>query len=192
MAAGIASKTTAKAFASWSALGGPALRAAAAERRGGLGRQAHVTHHRDSRRDDRPYSRDLSGSTALELDGVGAGLLDEALRGTDRLLVGGLIGAEGEIGDEQRAVHAAPRGGGQHQHLLDGHRDRGVVAEDDLGTGVADEHDVGAGGVDDLAAREVVGGDHHDRLAQALLLGQAWQGHGQPPGVGVGVGLRCR
>ena len=87
--------------------------------------------------------------------------------------VGLLVGAERHVGDQQRAPHAASSRGGQHQHLLDAHRDRRCVPEHDLGARVADEDDVGPGGVDDLPGREVVGRHHHDRLALALLLGQA-------------------
>ena len=44
---------------------------------------------------------------ALELDRVGAGLLDEADRVVHRLLVGDLERAEGHVGDDERPPRAA-------------------------------------------------------------------------------------
>ena len=65
----------------------------AAQRRGGLRGQADMAHHGDAGLDDGARAIDHPAA-ALELDGVRAGLLDEALRGRDRLLVAGLVGAE--------------------------------------------------------------------------------------------------
>ena len=88
-AAGMASNTIAKQPASWrpiascmtssAALGRAALRAVAAERGRRLRREADVAHHGDAGRHDRAGALDR-GAAALELDGVAAGLLDEALR----------------------------------------------------------------------------------------------------------------
>ena len=61
------------------------------------------------------------------------------------------------------------------------------VAEHDVGGAVADEHDVDAGGVDDLGRRVVVGGDHHDRAALGLPRGQVGDG---APAARLGVGPR--
>ena len=47
---------------------------------------------------------------------------------------------------------------------------------------VADEHEVDAGGLGGAGAGVVVGGDHHDRFAESLLLHQQWQGHRQAAG----------
>ena len=87
-------------------LGGAALSAIAAERGRGLRREADVAHHRDAGVDDRAGTLD-AGAAALELDGVAACLLDEPLRGRDRLLVGGLVGAERQVADQQRRRQAA-------------------------------------------------------------------------------------
>ena len=126
--------------------------------------------------DDRPRALHARAA-ALELDGIAAGFLDEALGGGDRLLVRRLVGAEGQIADQQGRAQSAPHRGGQHQHLVDRHRDRRRVAEHRHRAGVADEHDVDAGLLGHLRRRVVVGRDHHDRLAEALLLGQARQRH---------------
>ena len=75
-------------------LAGPALGAVAAERGRRLRREADVAHDRDPGAHDRAGAGDRHRVAALELDGVGAGLLDEAHGGADRLLVGDLVGAE--------------------------------------------------------------------------------------------------
>ena len=91
------------------ARGRAALGAVAAEHRGRLRRQADVAHHRDAGAHDRPGA--LGGrAAALELDGVAARLLDEAVRGVDRLRVGGLVGAERQVADQQRRPQAAADG----------------------------------------------------------------------------------
>ena len=118
-------------------------------------------------------------AAALELDRVAAGLLDEPLGGRDRLLVGGLVGAERQVADEQRRRAAAADGRGEHQHLVGRDRHGRGVAEHGHRAGVADEHDVDAGLLGDLGRRVVVGGDHHDRLAEALLLGEPRERHRQ-------------
>ena len=167
------------------ALGGPALRAVAAERRRGLGREADVAHDRHAGAHDRPRALGHRAS-ALELDRVAAGLLDEAMRGGDRLGVGRLVGAERQVADQQRRPQAAPDGGGEHQELLDRHRHGVLVAEHVVGGAVAYEHDVGAGLLDHQRARVVVGGDHHDRLAERAHLGEL--GERDRPAVAVGRG----
>jgi hypothetical protein len=65
-----------------------------------LRREADVPHDGNARVDDGASA--LGARTpALELDGVAARLLDEALGGGDRLLVRPLVGAEGQVADEQ-------------------------------------------------------------------------------------------
>src|SRR3954453_21873079 len=94
-----------------------ALRLVAAERGGGLRGEADVPHHGDAGVDDRPGP--LHGdAAALELDRVAARLLDEALGGGDRLLVGGLVGAEGHVADQERRLQATPDRASQDEHLV--------------------------------------------------------------------------
>src|SRR3954471_9567921 len=77
-------------------LRGAALGAVAAERGRGLRGQADVAHNRRAGLDDGACALGHLAA-ALELDGVTASLLDEAVRGGDGLLVGRLIGAEREV-----------------------------------------------------------------------------------------------
>jgi hypothetical protein len=155
--------------------GAAALRAVAAERRRGLRRQPDVAHDRHAGADDRARPRDRHRPAALELDRVAARLLDEAQRAADGLLVGRLVGAERQVADEQRGAQPAPHGLRQDEHLVELDGDRRGVAEDGHRARVADEHDVDAGRLGGARAREVVGGHHDDRLAEALHVGQPRQ-----------------
>ena len=107
---------------------------------------------------------------ALELDGVGARLLDEADRVPDGVLVGDLERAERHVGDHERPARAARDRAGEDEHLLHRRRDGRVVAEHGHRGRVADEHEVGARLVGEAAAGRVVRGHHHDRLAPRLHL----------------------
>src|SRR3954454_23049367 len=165
------------------ALAGPSLRAPASERRRGLRREADVAHDRDARAHDRPGARDRHLVAALELDRVRAGLLDVAHRARDRLLVGDLVGAERQVADEQRRLQPATGGLREDEHLVEVDRRRRGVAEDCRRGAVADQHEVDGGRPGGPRTRVVVGGDHHDRLAEALLLEEPGERHRQPRGV---------
>ena len=172
-------------------VGGPALGLPAAERRRRLRRQAEVAHHRDPA----PASariRSSIGAGALELDGVGAGLLEEAGRRCAPR-------PRPTPGSDRTAGRRPPAAGGAAGHgrvsitissIVDRHG-RGV-AEHGHRRRVADQHEVDAGVVGDPARRVVVGGHHHDRLAVALELGQLGQaqlpGRGRAGGGGAGAG----
>ena len=163
-----------------------ALGAVAAERGRRLGRQADVALDRDPGVDDRAGA--LHGhAAAFELDRVDARLLDEALGGGDRLRVGGLVGAEGQVGDQERRLQPAAHGARQHDHLVHRHGHGGVIAEHGHGARVADQHHVDAGGLGHLGRGEVVGGDHDDGLAALALVGQRRERDRQAV-VGGGVG----
>ena len=85
----------------------------------------------------------------------------------------------------QGRPQAAADGAGEHQHLVHRDRDGVAVAEDVVGGGVADQHDVDPGVLDDRGGRVVVRGDHDDRLAQRALLGELEEGdRGAAHGVG--------
>ena len=158
------------------ALRGLALGLVAAERGRGLRRQADVAHHRDAGADDRPRPLDR-GPPRLQLDHLAAGLLDQALGALDRELVARLVAAHRHVADHQRRLQAAAHGLAEHHHLV--HRDRlgAGIAEHDHRRRVADQDEVDAGLLGDPRRGVVVGGDHHDRFAGRLHLGQARQGH---------------
>ena len=95
----------------------------------------------------------------------------------DRLFVGHLVGPERQVGHQQRPGQAAVHGAHQDEELIDGDSNRARVAEHDVGGAVAHQHDVDAGGVDDLCRRVVVGGDHHDGAALGLPRHQVRDAH---------------
>ncbi len=173
------------------ALGVLALGFVAAEGGRGLRGEADVAHHRDAGVDDRPGALD-DDAAGLELDRLAAGLLDQPLGAADRFLVARLVAAHRHVADHQRRLQAAADGLAEHHHLV--HRDqlRVRVAEDDVGGGVADEDDVDAGRLGDGRRGVVVGGDHHDRLAVGLHLGQARQADRLAVGSRCGVGTAAR
>ena len=113
---------------------------------------------------------------ALELDGVRAGLLDEADRVLQCLGVRDLERAERHVGDHERPPRAARHRARQHDHLVHRRGDGGVVAEDGHRRRVAHEDEVGAGLVGEAAGRRVVRRDHDDRLAACLHAGQLGDG----------------
>ena len=162
-------------------LGRPALRLEAAEHRRRLGRQPEVTHHRDAGTDDRLDARErLPGS--LELDRVGACLLDEADRVVQRLLVGDLERAERHVRDDERPARPAAGRTREHDHLVHRRGHGRVVAEHGHRGRVADEDHVGAGSVREPSGGGVVGRHHGDRLTARLQLGEL--GQSELPGRG--------
>jgi hypothetical protein len=134
-----------------------------------LRREPEVRHDRDAGVDEGP---DLPGvvGAALELDRGGPALLHEPHGGLEGLGGGDLVGAEGQVGDDQRARRAADHGLGQHQQLVDRDRDGRVVPEDVVGGGVADQEHRDAGLVEHAGRGEVVGGEHRPPLTRVLPL----------------------
>ncbi len=147
----------------------PALRPETAQRGRRLRCQADVPHHRDAGRHDGHHAAQHR-TGALELDRVGARLLDEADRVLDRGLVRDLERAERHVRHDERPPRAACDRAREHDHLVHRGRHGRVVSEDGHRGRVADEHDVGAGLVGQAARRRVVRGHHHDRLAPCLQL----------------------
>ena len=90
-------------------------------------------------------TRDGHPARALELDDVGAALLDEPDRARDRLLVGDLVAAERQVADDERPPRRARDRPGQEDHLVEGHRQRRLVPEHHHRRGVADEDQLDAG-----------------------------------------------
>ena len=141
-----------------------------------LRREADVRHHRDAGLVQQPDLRSYADA-ALELDRLRAALLHHADGGVERLLRAGLVGAEGQVGHDQRALRGAGDGLGHEQQVLDGHRHRAAVPEDDVARGVADEHHRDAGLLEDGRAVGVVGGEHRPFLAALLGLLQVVDPH---------------
>jgi hypothetical protein len=144
------------------------------------GVRTQVRHHRDPGLDQ---SLDLGEhpATALELDGVRAGLLEEAARGLQRLGGRGLVGAEGQVRHDEGAPGALDDAADQRHQLVDGHRHRGVVAVDDVGSRVTDEQHRDACGIEQRGGGVVVGGEHRPALA-AVFRGEQVERGDAPDG----------
>ena len=153
-----------------------ALHPVAAEVVLGLRREADVGHHRDPGPGEQ---LDLAGhlGAALELDRVRVRLLHEPHGGVEGLLGRGLVGAEREVGHHHRAARRAGHGPHQRQQLVDGHRQRGLVAVDVVGGGVTDQEHRDAGLVEGGGGVHVVGGEHRPLLAALLHLAQVVGAH---------------
>ena len=88
----------------------------------------NVSHHRNAGRHD-PANLLGRANAALELHGVRAGLLHEPEGRVERLVRAGLVGAEGHVGDDKRALHGARNSAGERDELIDRDGKRRVVAE---------------------------------------------------------------
>ena len=155
-------------------LGRASLRLVPAEHRRRLRREPEVSHHRDAGGDD-ALDAGEHRSCALELDGVGARLLDEADRVAHRVLVRDLERPERHVRDDERPARAARHGAREDQHLLHRRRDRRLVAEHGHRGRVADENEVCPCLVGEPATGRVVRRHHHDRLPPRLHLGELGQ-----------------
>ena len=144
-----------------------ALHLVAAELVDRLRRQAEVAHHRDAGLDEQAH-RLGDARAALQLDGLRAALLEHAAGVAQGVGGAGLVAHERHVGDDVRLAGGADDGLHVVQHLVHGHGDRGVVAEDDVAEAVADEDERDAGLFDEAGGRVVVGGDHDDLLAASL------------------------
>lgn len=82
----------------------------------------------------------------------------------------GLVGSERQVPDEERALGATRHGAAVDEHLIEGDGEGGVVAVNDHGSGVADQANVDAGGVQMHRGGVVVGRDHGYGLAPPVLL----------------------
>src|SRR5438067_1213403 len=128
---------------------------------------ARMPHHRNPDLGEPPRDLDHRPSP-FQLDGVHAGLLDEAPGAGDGLLRGHLVGHERKIAHEESLARAARNSFGVDQHVVQGHRQGGGMAEHDHAEAVPDQQDWNSRLVEDLRAQEVVGGEHGETPALVL------------------------
>src|ERR1700694_457120 len=132
-----------------------------------LWRQPQVAHHGYAQPGQAP--RDLNDAAApLQLHAMHSTLLQEASGARDRLLNGSVIGHERHIANQQGLPGATCDRLGMVNHLVEGHRQRGLIAQHHHPEAVADQKDRNACVVEDLRAQVVVGGEH--RKATAFIL----------------------
>ena len=121
-------------------------------------------------------SADELDARAFDLDGFGAGLLDEADGVGESLGDRAVIAAEGHVGHDERAADGAADGACVVEHLVNGDGKRIFVAEDDLGERIADKDEIDACLIDKARGGVVVGGERGDGLALTLHFTE--RGHG--------------
>ena len=127
--------------------------------------------HRDTRVDQGADARGDAHAT-LDLHHGGTGPPHHLRGGEDGLLVGGLVGAEGEVGDDEGVARTADDGGGDVDHLVEADLLCLVVPEDHVRGGVSDEQALHAAVGQGAGGGVVVGGEHGPLLAGGLLLAE--------------------
>ena len=138
------------AFEGFLAGGGVAL-AAVAQLVDGLGGQADVPHHRDAAAHQAIDHGKGFGLGPLELHRCRGGFLEHPAGRGHGLIRAALVGEEREIADQQGLLglgcsgHAPGGGPAVVQHLVEGDRQGGAVAQHHHGQGVAHQDGVGAG-----------------------------------------------
>ena len=144
-----------------------------------------MTHHRDPPFHQEAHEGD-DAPPALDLHRVHP-RLEEGGGVVHRLGVGGVVGVEGHVPDEQAGGGATGDRPGVVEHLLHAHRQGARVAEHEHPQRVADEQDGDRGGVEDARCGVVVRGDDGEAAPMPLALrevvdadGPTVGGHGQP------------
>ncbi len=122
-----------------------------------LRRKAEMSHDGDARRED-ALDRLHDLRAALQLDGIGLGLLHDADGRVECDLRVALIGAEGQVDDHQCAVYGTHDRARMIDHHIQSYGECGLVTGHYVGSRVADQNHVYACGIDDLGHRIVVRG----------------------------------
>jgi len=152
-----------------------------------LGRQADVAHHRYAAAHQAIDHRQGFRFGALKLDGGGGCFLQHPASGSHGSVGTALVAQKGQITDQQRLLAGradacqAPGGGpGVMQHLLQGHRQGGGVAQHRHRQRIAHQHRVGAGFGHNRSGDGIPGRQHRDRQTGQFAAHQICgaQGHG--------------
>ena len=126
-----------------------------------------MAHHRNAGRQD-AFDAFLHFASALEFHRVGAAFLHDADGAVEGFLGVSLVGAEGEVHHDQRALGGAHHGLGVVNHLVQGDGQRGLVTRHHIRGAVAHQDDVHARLVHHGGHGVVVRGEHGDFLAALL------------------------
>jgi hypothetical protein len=114
---------------------------------------------------------------AFEFDRAAAGFLEHARRRGERLFLRGLVGAERQVDDDQRALRAAHHREPLQDHHLECDRHGGLEPMHHHAERIADQNEV-AITVEDARRVRMIGGEALDRRA---ALAGADARRGQPP-----------
>ena len=152
-----------------------------------LGNQADVAHHRDAAAHQPVDYGQGFRLGAFKLHSGGGGLLEHPAGGGYSVVWAALVAEEGQITNKQghllraaAAGKAAGRGPGVVQHFLEGHRQRGGVAQHGHRQGIPHQHRISARLGHQSAREGIPGRKHRDRQASLLAARQisGAQGHG--------------
>ncbi len=135
----------------------------------GLGREPEVADDRDLGGGE-PLDQFGAAGTALDFDGLGAGLFDKADGVGHALSELEMVRAPGHVGGNDGVTHGPADGASVVQHFLDRDGQSVFVAEDHLGEGIADQDQVDAGLVDQARRSVVIGSERRDGSAGVFLL----------------------
>jgi len=142
----------------------------------GLGGQPQMPHHRNAAAHQPIHHLQGFRFGSLQLHACGGTVLQHLAGGGHRRIGSALVAEERQVGDDQRplvgrALQAAPHGAGVQDHLLQGHRQGGGVAEHHHRQGVAHQDHIGAGLFHEGGRERIPGREH--RNWPALLLADA-------------------
>ena len=163
----------ASSAAAWVLFGAHGVSAVFVDR---LRRQPQVPHDGYSGRKD-AVNRFEDLFAALDLHGIGLGLLHDADGRVERHLRIALVGSERQVDDDQCTANGTHDRTRMVNHHIEGNGKRGFVTGHHVGRRVAHEDHIDTRGVDDPGHRIIVRGQHGDLLAALLHLRQTVGGH---------------
>ena len=127
------------------------------------GRQPEMAHHRNLGVEDGADRRRPACAPPSSLTASAPVSAHQARRVAQGILGAEVVGHPGHVHDQQRPAACAPDGPAVVDHLVQGDRQRALVAQHDVAQRIADEHRVDAAASAASVAGDVVGGQHHQR-----------------------------
>jgi len=136
-----------------------------------LGRQANVSHDRQTRRRE-PLNRLSNAASTFQLYGGSAAFLKNSRRIPHGLLCRHLIRKERHVGNDECAVGATRDSLRMVNDCIESYGNRRVQSQNHMPKGIAHEQDVNAGPVEKPRHGCIVGSQHDDSLAFRLHQGK--------------------
>ena len=162
-------------------IGGLAPIAEAMDRLGG---EAEVGHHRDAAAHQPVNHRHGFRFAPLQFHRRGRAVLEHGSRGRHGPIEAALVAQKRQVADQQglaggRTAQAPADGAAVLEHLLQGHRQGGGMAEHHHRQGIAHQHHIGAGGLHQGCREGIPGRQHGNGPAVLFELEQitGTQGH---------------
>ena len=149
-----------------------------------LGREAEMGHHRDAATHQAVDHGHGFRFAPLQLHRRGRAVLQHGSSGGHGSIEAALVAQKGQVADQQglggrRQDQAPAHGPAVLEHLLQGHRQGGGVAEHHHRQGIAHQHHIGAGGLHQGRREGIPGREHGNGPAVLFELDQiaGTQGH---------------